>query len=149
MGLALGGVGGGDGVDDGLGLLVADLLVIVDDVAQVVAARVVRLAHAHRVVREVDIAVVAEDWPGRVRACVRLEVSMWWPGGVSVFGKGRGGGKEEQKSCLHFGILTAIVGVLEKWWRWGVRRRLSCELFDWASREVGVAGSGRRVGGGR
>ena len=39
----------------------ANLLVVVDDVAQVVAAGVVRLAHAHRVVREVDIAVVAEE----------------------------------------------------------------------------------------
>lgn len=61
VGLALGGVGRGDGVDDGLGLLVTDLLVVVDDVAQVVAAAVVRLAHRHAVVRQVDIAVVAED----------------------------------------------------------------------------------------
>lgn len=77
VGLALGGVGGGDGVDDGLGLLVADLLVVIDDVAQVVAARVVRLAHAHRVVREVDIAVVAEDCGSRARdACAG--VSMWF-----------------------------------------------------------------------
>lgn len=34
-------------------------LVVVDDVAQVVAAAVVRLADAHGVVRQVDIAVVA------------------------------------------------------------------------------------------
>lgn len=61
VGLALGGVGGGDAVDDGLGLLMADLLVVVDDVAQVVAPAVVGLAHAHGVVRQVDIAVVAED----------------------------------------------------------------------------------------
>jgi len=33
-------------------------LVVVDDVAQVVPAGVVRLAHAHRVVREVHIAVI-------------------------------------------------------------------------------------------
>lgn len=39
----------------------SDLLVVVDDVAQVVATRVVRFAHAHGVVREVDIAVVAEE----------------------------------------------------------------------------------------
>lgn len=39
-----------------------DLLVVVDDVAQVVSAAVVSLAHAHRVVREVHVAVVAEDW---------------------------------------------------------------------------------------
>jgi hypothetical protein len=37
-------------------------LVVVDDVAQVVAAAVVGFAHAHRVVGEVDVAVVAEDW---------------------------------------------------------------------------------------
>lgn len=61
MGLALGGVGRGDGVDDGLGLLVPNLLVVVHDVAQVVAAAVVRLADRHAVVRQVDIAVVAED----------------------------------------------------------------------------------------
>lgn len=62
VGLALGGVRRGDGVDDGLGFFVANLLVVVDDVAQVVAAAVVGLAHAHAVVREVDIAVVAKDW---------------------------------------------------------------------------------------
>ena len=39
----------------------SDLLVVVDDIAQVVATRVMRLAHAHRVVGEVDIAVVAEE----------------------------------------------------------------------------------------
>jgi hypothetical protein len=42
-------------------------LVVVDNVAQVVAAAVVGFAHAHRVVREVDVAVVAEDWG--VSAC--------------------------------------------------------------------------------
>jgi len=62
VGLALCGVGRGDAVDDGLGLFVADLLVVVDDVAQVVPAAVVGLAHAHRVVGEVDIAVVAEEF---------------------------------------------------------------------------------------
>lgn len=61
MGLALGGVGGGDGVDNGLSLLVADLLVVVYHVSQVVSAAVVSLAHAHGVVREVDIAIVAEE----------------------------------------------------------------------------------------
>jgi hypothetical protein len=39
----------------------SNLLVVVDDVAQVVATRVVRLADAHRVVGQVDIAVVAEE----------------------------------------------------------------------------------------
>ena len=85
VGLAFGGVGGGDGVDYGLGFFVADFwergggvslwegiwegnwikerrtLVVVDDVAQVVAAAVVGFAHAHGVVGEVDVAVVAED----------------------------------------------------------------------------------------
>jgi hypothetical protein len=61
MGLALGGVGRGDGVDDGLGLFMTDLLVVVNNVAQVVASAVVRLAHAHGVVRKVHIAVVAEE----------------------------------------------------------------------------------------
>jgi hypothetical protein len=62
MGLALGGIRRGDGVDDGLGLFVADLLVVINDVAQVVASAVVRLAHAHGVVRKVHIAVVAEEF---------------------------------------------------------------------------------------
>lgn len=39
----------------------SDLLVVVNDVAQVVATRVMRLAHTHGVVGEVDIAVVAEE----------------------------------------------------------------------------------------
>lgn len=105
VGLPLGGIGGGDAVDDRLGLFVADFwrawivsffrflfqfppsqlvmigcqsrpseaagregkrtLVVVDDVAEMVATAVVRLAHAHRVVRQVDVAVVAcffEAW---------------------------------------------------------------------------------------
>ena len=40
----------------------SDLLVVVDHIAQVIAARVMRLAHAHRVVGQVDIAVVAEEF---------------------------------------------------------------------------------------
>lgn len=36
-------------------------LVVVHHVAQVVAAAVVGFAHAHAVVRQVDVAVVAED----------------------------------------------------------------------------------------
>lgn len=50
-----------DAVDDLLCLLARDLLVISLDVAQVVATAVVRLAHAHTVVCEVHIAVVAEE----------------------------------------------------------------------------------------
>lgn len=37
-------------------------LVVVYDIAQVVATAVVCFAHTHRVVGEVDIAVVAEDF---------------------------------------------------------------------------------------
>jgi hypothetical protein len=91
VGLALGGVGGGDGVDDGLGLFVADLLVIVDDVSQVVSAAVVGLAHAHGVVREVDIAVVAEEfghlgcWTGDAGGLWRVKrQSMMGRGGRAV-----------------------------------------------------------------
>lgn len=40
-------------------------LVVIDDVAQVVAARVMGFAHAHGVMRKVDIAVVA--WRVRKR----------------------------------------------------------------------------------
>jgi hypothetical protein len=44
---------------------VPNLLVVVDNVAEVVAAVVMRFSHAHRVVCEVDIAVVAEElWHG-------------------------------------------------------------------------------------
>lgn len=81
MGLAFGGVGVGDGVDDGLGLFVTDFceerlakngdsagnrerltLVVINNVAEMVATAVVGLAHAHGVVREVDIAIIAKDW---------------------------------------------------------------------------------------
>lgn len=94
--LALRRVGVCDAVDDALCFFVANLLVVVDDVAQVVAAGVVRLAHAHRVVREVDIAVVAEElghgrrwsragaivgvfvWALRLRCSVRRVFRGWW-----------------------------------------------------------------------
>ena len=39
-----------------------DLLVVVYNVAKVVAAAVVSFAHAHAVVGEVDVAVVAEEF---------------------------------------------------------------------------------------
>ena len=39
-----------------------DLLVVFHDVAEVVAPAVVGFAHAHRIVREVDVAVVAEEF---------------------------------------------------------------------------------------
>jgi hypothetical protein len=56
---------------------VPDLLVVFDDVAQVVASAVVGFAHAHAVVREVDVAVVAEELRhcGGVAEDVRLAAS--------------------------------------------------------------------------
>jgi hypothetical protein len=45
-------------------------LVVFDDVPQMVTTRVVRLAHAHRVVREVYIAIVA---------CEMKRRSVIWP----------------------------------------------------------------------
>lgn len=41
------------------GSVISHTLVIVDDVSQVVATAVVGLAHTHRVVSEIDIAVIA------------------------------------------------------------------------------------------
>lgn len=54
----------------------ANLLVVFYDVSQVVSAAVVRLSHAHGVVREVDIAVIAKElghlewfsWPADLAA---------------------------------------------------------------------------------
>lgn len=57
----------------------SDLLVVVDDIAQVVATGVVRLADAHGVVGEVDIAVVAEELRhgcGRAAWICRVVCSM-------------------------------------------------------------------------
>ncbi len=51
----------------------ADGLVVVDDVAEVVAPAVVGLAHAHGVVRQVDVAVVAEELGHRGGGGVVLE----------------------------------------------------------------------------
>ena len=48
-------------VDDLLCLVAGYLLVVGLDVSEMVATVVVRLAHAHTVVRKVDIAVVAEE----------------------------------------------------------------------------------------
>lgn len=66
-------------------------LVVVYDISQVVATAVVCFAHAHRVVGEVDIAVVAEDCTETcalvLRTCLALGV------------------------VLHFGILNALFWV--------------------------------------
>lgn len=51
-------------------------LVVVYNIAQVVATAVVCFAHAHRVVGEVDIAVVAEDC---TESCALVD------GGLSIF----------------------------------------------------------------
>lgn len=47
-----------DGLGWGEGEREKRTLVVVDDVSEVVASAIVRFAHAHRVVREVDIAVI-------------------------------------------------------------------------------------------
>jgi hypothetical protein len=51
------------------------LLVVGLDVAEVVATVVVGLAHAHTIVREVDIAIVTEELGHRVRI-IRLVAEM-------------------------------------------------------------------------
>lgn len=60
-------VGVGDTVDDLLGLVARYLFVVGLDVAEVVAAVVMRLPNAHTVVCEVNIAVVAEELGHRGR----------------------------------------------------------------------------------
>jgi len=68
----------GNTIDDLLCLVARYLLVVGLDVAEVVAAVVVRLPHAHTVVGEVDIAVVAEELRHRVQG-VRLGAEMgYW-----------------------------------------------------------------------
>jgi hypothetical protein len=41
---------------------VADLLVVVDDIAKMITTAVVRFTHTHGIVSEVDIAIVAEEF---------------------------------------------------------------------------------------
>lgn len=94
MCLSLGSVGRRDAVDDGLGLLVTDLLVVVDDVAQVVSTTVVGLAHRHGVVRQVDIAVIAEDYEVEVSPGLLFKIIMAQCGW------------HDSSLYLHFGILT-------------------------------------------
>ena len=62
-------------VDDLLCLVARYLLVVGLDVAEVVATVVVGLAHAHTIVREVDIAIVTEELGHRVRI-IRLVAEM-------------------------------------------------------------------------
>ena len=65
-----------DAVDYALRLLGSNLLVVVDDITEVVTAAVVSFAHAHRVVGEVDIAVVAEEFR-HLGGGLSWEVSVW------------------------------------------------------------------------
>lgn len=65
----------GDTVDDLLCLVARYLLVVGLDVAEVVATVVMGLAHAHTIVREVDIAIVTEELGHRVRI-IRLVAEM-------------------------------------------------------------------------
>jgi len=65
----------GNTVDDLLCLVAGYLLVVGLNVAEVIAAVVVRLPHAHTVVGEVDIAVVAEELRHLViSACLGAEM---------------------------------------------------------------------------
>jgi hypothetical protein len=67
----------GDTVDDGLCLIRGYLLVVGLDVAEMVAAVVVRLPHTHTVVGKVDITVVAEELRHRgTIACPKLKVKL-------------------------------------------------------------------------
>lgn len=59
-----------DTVDDLLRLVTRYLLVVCLNVAEVIAAVVVRLPHAHTVVCEINIAVVAEELGHRGTAAV-------------------------------------------------------------------------------
>lgn len=65
-------------------------LVIVYDISQVVSAAVVRLSHAHGVVREVDIAVIACDATSLVRTLLCLR-----GGGRRLSSRRRRGGGEQ------------------------------------------------------
>ncbi len=98
VGLAFGGVGRRDAVNNRLGLLVSDLLVVVDDVAQVVSAAVVRLAHAHRVVRQVHIAVVAEDCRGNAMLALTPETRPTMLAGQGEWKQERHWSQEQQSS---------------------------------------------------
>lgn len=55
-----------------------DLLVVIDDIPEVVAAAVVSFAHAHAIVGEVDIAIVAEELRHRVVRCARSWKLQSW-----------------------------------------------------------------------
>lgn len=67
-----------DTVDNLLGLVARDLLVVGLNIAEVVAAVVVRLPHAHTIVGEIDIAVIAEELRHRGAAVV-LKAVVWIP----------------------------------------------------------------------
>lgn len=75
-------------------------LVVVDDIAEMVAAGVVGLPHAHGVVREVDIAIVAKDWMTRGKG-----VALAWK-----TRRGRGG---KGLTLWHFGLaaVTRAIGI--------------------------------------
>lgn len=76
----------------GLGSRIYRTLVIVNNIPQMVATAVVCFAHAHRVVGEVDIAVVAEDY---TETCALVLITCLALGVV----------------FLHFGILNALFWV--------------------------------------
>lgn len=61
-GLAFGGIRGRYGVDDRLSFLMTDFLIVIQHISLVVATAVVSLSHTHRVMSEIDIAIVAEEF---------------------------------------------------------------------------------------
>lgn len=62
IGLSFRSIGIRDRINNGLCLFVSNLLVVFCDVSQVVATSVMRLSNRHGVMREVDIAIIAEEF---------------------------------------------------------------------------------------
>jgi len=60
--MALSSVGVCYRIDDALRLLVSELLIVVNDIPEMVPTAVMSFADAHRVVRKVNIAVIAKEF---------------------------------------------------------------------------------------
>ena len=75
-------------------------MVVLDHVAEMVLAGVVRLAHAHRVVGQVDIAVVACSELRKGRGCERPHCNLQKSAAQSAKRAG-----SQEKDYLYFGIL--------------------------------------------
>lgn len=90
-------------------------LVVVDDVSEMVLSAVMSLSHAHRVVRQVDIAVVACFAARSARVSAGVET------GVSEGAYRRLHGKLAmnypalwEEISLHFGILAVVAGSISR-----------------------------------